>query len=162
IDSAEQLAVRAAANPEAWERLHRIFRETRTIAVVGASHDPDKAANRIPRYLASQGYRVIPVSPRPGELFGEPIRPALAEFDFPPSGQSNVDTVVRSAFDAGTRVVDSSPMYGQAEARLGAAIAGRRAEAFVATKVWTSAVAAGIAHFRRQQQFFGGRVDLLQ
>jgi diketogulonate reductase-like aldo/keto reductase len=83
-------------------------------------------------------------------------------FDVPPSGQANVDAVVAAAFDAGTRVVDSSPMYGQAEARLGAAIASRRADAFVATKVWTSAVAAGIAHFRRQQQFFGGRVDLLQ
>lgn len=83
-------------------------------------------------------------------------------FDVTPSEQANVDAVVVAAFDAGTRVVDSSPMYGLAEARLGAAIAGLRDEAFVATKVWTSAVAGGIAHFRRQQQFFGGRVDLLQ
>lgn len=83
-------------------------------------------------------------------------------FDVPPSGQPSVDAVVAAAFEAGTHVVDSSPMYGLAEARLGAALAGRRDDAFVATKVWTSAVAGGIAHFRRQQQFFGGRVDLLQ
>jgi diketogulonate reductase-like aldo/keto reductase len=52
-------------------------------------------------------------------------------------------------------------MYGQAEARLGPAVSRHRDIAFVATKVWTSAVAGGIAHFRRQQQLFG-RVDLLQ
>jgi diketogulonate reductase-like aldo/keto reductase len=53
-------------------------------------------------------------------------------------------------------------MYGRAEGVLGRAIAARREEAFVATKVWTSAVAAGIAHFKRQLAFFGGRVELLQ
>jgi diketogulonate reductase-like aldo/keto reductase len=84
-------------------------------------------------------------------------------FDVPASGQATVDAVVAAAFAAGTRLIDSSPMYGQAEARLGAALAGGRpADAFVATKVWTGAVAGGIAHFRRQQQWFGGTVDLLQ
>jgi diketogulonate reductase-like aldo/keto reductase len=85
-------------------------------------------------------------------------------FDVGPGDQPAVDAVVATAFEAGTRVVDSSPMYGLSEARLGAAVQrqGLRDEAFVATKVWTGAVAAGIAHFRRQQQVFGGRVDLLQ
>src|SRR5262249_34439771 len=85
-------------------------------------------------------------------------------FDVGPSEQASVDAAVGAAFAAGTRVVDSSPMYGQAEARLRAALlgGGLRESAFVATKVWTSAAAAGIAHFRRQQQFFGGRVELLQ
>jgi diketogulonate reductase-like aldo/keto reductase len=83
-------------------------------------------------------------------------------FDVPASDQPDVDAVVTAAFEAGTRVVDSSPMYGLAEARLGVALGDRREHAFVATKVWTSAVAAGIAHFRRQQQFFGGRIELLQ
>jgi diketogulonate reductase-like aldo/keto reductase len=84
-------------------------------------------------------------------------------FDVPANGQATVDAVMAAAFAAGTRVVDSSPMYGQAEARLGAALAvARPPDTFMATKVWTSAVAAGIAHFRRQQQWFGGTVDLLQ
>jgi diketogulonate reductase-like aldo/keto reductase len=67
-----------------------------------------------------------------------------------------------AALDAGVRVVDSSPMYGRAEEVLGRAIGSRRAEAFVATKVWASSVDEGQAQLRRQLGFYGGRVDLLQ
>ena len=55
-------------------------------------------------------------------------------FDLPPSGQELVDDVVGAAWDEGTRVFDSSPMYGTAEERLGAALEGRRDRTFVATK----------------------------
>jgi predicted CoA-binding protein len=82
-DSDAALAARATAHPDVWEPLLRIYREAGTIAVVGASLDPDKASHRIPAYLAGQGYRVIPVSPRGGELFGQPVRASLAEIDEP-------------------------------------------------------------------------------
>jgi uncharacterized protein len=65
------------------EKLLRIYAETRTIAVVGASADESKAGHQIPRYLQSQGYRVLPVNPRGGELFGERVFHALAEIDVP-------------------------------------------------------------------------------
>ena len=45
--------------------------------------------------------------------------------------------VVDAAVSAGCRVVDSSPMYGGAEASLGAALAGRREDVDVATKIWS-------------------------
>ena len=45
--------------------------------------------------------------------------------------------VVSAAFDAGTTLFDSSPMYGKAERTLGAALESRRSGAVVATKVWT-------------------------
>ena len=48
------------------EQLLRIYAETRTIAVVGASADESKAAHQVPRYLQSQGYRILPVNPRGG------------------------------------------------------------------------------------------------
>ena len=83
-------------------------------------------------------------------------------FDLPASGQAVADAVVSAGFDGGVRVADSSPMYGRAEEILGRAIAARRDEAFVATKVWASSVDEARAHFRRQLGFFGGRVDLLQ
>lgn len=70
---------------DAWlrERLAGIFAETKTIAVVGASADPSKPAHSIPRYLQRQGYRILPVNPRGGELLGEPVARSLAEVDGP-------------------------------------------------------------------------------
>src|SRR5215470_15596743 len=65
------------------EQLQSIYAETWTIAVVGASADPEKAANRIPRYLQSQGYRILPVNPRGGELYGEQVHTALTDIDVP-------------------------------------------------------------------------------
>jgi len=65
------------------ERLLGIYATTKTIAVIGASADPTKAAHVIPRYLQSQGYRILPVNPRGGELFGERVFRSLAEIDVP-------------------------------------------------------------------------------
>jgi len=65
------------------EELRRIYAETKTIAVVGASSDPSKPSHTVPRYLQSQGYRIVPVTPRGGELLGEPAYPSLSEVDVP-------------------------------------------------------------------------------
>jgi len=83
-------------------------------------------------------------------------------FDVGPDGQQTADRVVATLLDAGCTVFDSSPMYGRAERVLGAALAARRDEAVVATKIWTSSVEQGRAQFRRQLEFFGGRVDVEQ
>jgi diketogulonate reductase-like aldo/keto reductase len=82
--------------------------------------------------------------------------------DVPVAAQSMADAVVTAGLDVGVKVVDSSPMYGRAEAALSEALRERRREAFVATKVWTSSIADGRRHFTRQLGWFGGRVDLLQ
>ena len=65
------------------EKLTRIYRETSTIAVVGASADEGKAAYRIPEYLQHQGYRIRPVNPRGGTILGEPVAARLADVDGP-------------------------------------------------------------------------------
>jgi diketogulonate reductase-like aldo/keto reductase len=85
-------------------------------------------------------------------------------FDVGPDRQPEADAVVAAAVASGVRVVDSSPMYGRAEAVLSAALAAGpgRAAAFVATKVWTSSVEEGRAHYARQLAWSGGRIDLLQ
>jgi diketogulonate reductase-like aldo/keto reductase len=69
--------------------------------------------------------------------------------------------VVGDALDAGTRLFDSSPMYGGAEASLGAALADRRVGTKVATKIWTSSVEEGRRQYERQSAYFG-RVELEQ
>ena len=63
--------------------LLKVYADTKTIAVVGASADETKASHRIPRYLQSQGYRIIPVSPKGGEILGEKVFTSLAEIDTP-------------------------------------------------------------------------------
>jgi diketogulonate reductase-like aldo/keto reductase len=83
-------------------------------------------------------------------------------FDLPDSGQPEADAVLQAAWAAGSRVVDSSPMYGRAERVLGRALAGRREEAFVATKIWASDSDEGRRQFHDQLACFGGRIDLLQ
>jgi len=83
-------------------------------------------------------------------------------FDLPPERQEVANAVVVAAFGAGTRLVDSSPMYGRAEGVLGRALGDRRDEAFVATKIWTPSVDEGRRQFERQLGFYEGRIDLLQ
>ena len=93
------------------EQLARIFAETRTIAVVGASGDPSKPAHHIPRYLQRQGYRILPVNPRGGELLGEPVARSLAEVEGPvdvvevfrPAGET--PQVAREAVEIGAKVL---------------------------------------------------------
>ena len=65
----------------------------------------------------------------------------------------------------GGRVVDSSPMYGEAEAVVGdlAAELGLHPSLFVATKVWTQGREAGAAQMERSRQRLRvARLDLLQ
>jgi hypothetical protein len=70
------------ANPSDDE-LREIYAGIKTIAVVGASNDESKAANEIPRYLQRQGFRIVPVNPRGGEILGERAYPSLTEVDVP-------------------------------------------------------------------------------
>jgi len=69
--------------------------------------------------------------------------------------------VVDAALEAGTRLIDTSPMYGGAERALAAALAGRREQVKVATKVWAGSLAEGRQQFERQCGWYG-RVDVEQ
>ena len=95
--------------------LRAIYRDAKTIAVVGASAKPGRAAHEIPSYMRSQGYRVIPVSPRGGELFGEPVRASLGEIGTPIDivdvfrPPAEAVTVAREAIAAGAKVLWFQP-----------------------------------------------------
>jgi len=69
--------------------------------------------------------------------------------------------VVHAALEAGCRVFDSSPMYRGAESSLGAALASRRDETTVATKIWATSVDEGREQYARQLEWFG-RVEVEQ
>jgi uncharacterized protein len=51
--------------------LKQLLTDATTIAMVGASSNPDKASHGIMQKLQSAGYRVIPVNPRESEILGE-------------------------------------------------------------------------------------------
>ncbi len=53
------------------------LRNTRTIAVVGLSNNPDRDSHRVAGYLQRQGYRIIPVNPVIEEALGEKSYPDL-------------------------------------------------------------------------------------
>ena len=68
----------AHANPSDPE-LKQLLTDATTIAMVGASSNPDKASHGIMRKLQSVGYRVIPVNPRETEILGERSYPSLID-----------------------------------------------------------------------------------
>lgn len=61
------------------EQLAEIYRSTRTIAVVGASTNETKPAHRIPAYLQTQGFKIIPVNPVADEVFGQTAVDSLSD-----------------------------------------------------------------------------------
>jgi diketogulonate reductase-like aldo/keto reductase len=73
--------------------------------------------------------------------------------------------VLELLFAEGRRLIDSSPMYGRAEAVTGDLLAemGARPRAFLATKVWTSGREKGAAQMRRSAELLRSDViDLMQ
>ena len=52
-----------------------------TIAVVGCSATPGKAAHDIPKYLKEQGYTIVPVNPYADEVLGVEAVDSLADVE---------------------------------------------------------------------------------
>ena len=74
----------------------RLLRDTRTIAMVGASDRPHRDSNRVMAWLIERGYRVLPVNPRiTGQhVHGEYVWRELDQIDVP---IDMVDCFVNSA-----------------------------------------------------------------
>ena len=58
---------------------HEILERATTIAVVGASRDPNKAGGSVPAGLQARGFRIIPINPFADTLFGERVYRSLSE-----------------------------------------------------------------------------------
>ena len=65
--------------------LTRILNTVRTVAVLGAKAGVDQPAYYVPAYLASRGYRIVPVNPTLAgrTLFGSPVVATLADLAEP-------------------------------------------------------------------------------
>jgi predicted CoA-binding protein len=67
------------------EELRKLLLDTRVIAVVGLSANPDRPSNQVAWYLHHQGYRLFginPLSPE-REVFGIPMLPSLDQVPEP-------------------------------------------------------------------------------
>jgi diketogulonate reductase-like aldo/keto reductase len=87
--------------------------------------------------------------PSSGELLPVMGMGTSRTFDTPadPASLANLAEVMQAFFDGGGKVIDSSPMYGKAETRVGDVLRALKnpPPLFIATKVWTSGEERGIA-----------------
>ena len=55
-----------------------ILKFSRVVAVVGLSPKPDRPSYNVASYLKENGYKIIPVNPKAGEILGEVCYPDLS------------------------------------------------------------------------------------
>jgi predicted CoA-binding protein len=65
------------------EELRTLLTNAKTIAMVGASGNPEKASHGIMQRLQRVGYTVIPVNPREPEILGARSYPSLLDVRVP-------------------------------------------------------------------------------
>lgn len=63
------------------EAIRRILTDAETVAVVGCSGTPGKAAHDVPRYMLDRGYGIVPVNPTRDEVLGRPAADSLSAVD---------------------------------------------------------------------------------
>lgn len=70
---------------KAGEDIATLLKETRRIALVGASNKASRPSHGVMRYLIEQGYEVIPVNPTLAgeEILGQPVVESLAAITSP-------------------------------------------------------------------------------
>ena len=65
------------------EGIRRLLEKTKTIALVGASANPQRASHAVMRYLMDRGYRCIPVNPNEKEILGRKVYASLRDIPEP-------------------------------------------------------------------------------
>ena len=64
------------------EEIKEIFENTKTIAIIGLSPNPEKASNMVGKYLKNAGFKIVPVYPKEDEILGEKVYRSLKEIPF--------------------------------------------------------------------------------
>ena len=64
------------------DEIKEIFENTKTIAVIGCSPNPEKASNIVANYLKNAGFKMVPVYPKEDEILGEKVYRSLEEIPF--------------------------------------------------------------------------------
>jgi diketogulonate reductase-like aldo/keto reductase len=133
-------------------------------AAAGLAFAPLKAQTAAVTQETRMHTRPIPSS---GEQLGMIGCGTWQTFDVGPAEEDRrrLAEVLQVLFDAGGSVIDSSPMYGRAEAVAGDLLTRLRAHdrAFVATKVWTRGRDAGVRQMEESMRLLQHpRIELMQ
>jgi diketogulonate reductase-like aldo/keto reductase len=125
------------------------------LAVPGWAQAPAAPAALLQRAIPSSGERIPAVGLGTWLSFDLPINEV--------EGMARRRQVLERFFADGGRLVDSSPMYGHAEAVMGELLARPEPRLFSATKVWTGLPLYGPVQMRRSLALWRlPRVDLMQ
>ncbi|MCW5575022.1 MAG: aldo/keto reductase [Burkholderiales bacterium] len=122
----------------------------------------------MPEGIAAPADLVTRAIPRSGERLPAVGLGTWQVFDVPPVrlAETELPAVMKRFTELGGKVVDSSPMYGHAEAAVGALSSALKARPslFLATKVWTSGRDAGIRQMETSARLMqaGNSIDLMQ
>ena len=65
------------------EEIIQYFKDTKNIAVIGASPNLQKDSHRVAKYLLEAGYKMFPVYPKEEEILGQKVYRSLLEIDEP-------------------------------------------------------------------------------
>ncbi|MEA3497740.1 MAG: CoA-binding protein [Campylobacterota bacterium] len=61
------------------DEMLEIFKETKTIAIIGCSPNETKASNMVAKYLQNAGFKIIPVYPKEDVILGEKVYRSLTD-----------------------------------------------------------------------------------
>jgi predicted CoA-binding protein len=93
------------------DHLTDIFKNYRTLAVVGLSSKPSRPSFGVSAYMLAQGYRIVPVNPHEESVLGQKAYPSLDEVPEPVEvvvifrRSEFVPMVVESAIRKGAKVI---------------------------------------------------------
>jgi predicted CoA-binding protein len=111
------ISLKTSLSPEQQARfqnsttIRRILSRPGTVAIVGLSSDPQKASYFVAAYLQKRGWKIIPVSPKPGRILGEESVRDLASIKEPVDvvdifrPPADVPPIVDQAVAIGAKVV---------------------------------------------------------
>jgi len=126
------------------------------LAAFAASPAADAAARPIERAIPRTGERLPALGLGTWQVLD--VAPRGADYDA-------ALAAVQSFLEAGGRVIDSSPMYGSSEERVGDILAAIKpaSQPFLATKIWTTGRGAGERQLADSHRFMRAKVlDLVQ
>lgn len=83
------------------DMIEKILKESKTVAIVGLSPNPDKDSHKVAKYLQENGYKIVPIYPKEESILGERVYRSLEEIE----GEIDIVDIFRKP-EAISKIVD--------------------------------------------------------